>query len=262
MGELTNFPKTLWALHATAQCVLLIFLVVRKSYRDYPAFTFYISINLLKNAAVFLVSNILDVSPMNVWRISWGLQGVVICVRALALAEVCRHILGRFRGIWGLARGILLGCAVLVLFYSLLLAQHQWSLAVLNADRGLEMAFAAVIVTLFLFVRYYELVVESTPRWVAIGFFSYSCFYVLNITILERWLDNYLMLWNVLGTLTFIAVVFLWSWTFRSYERAERPAQELLPSSVYGTLSPEINLRLRLLNDRLSDFWNTEARQP
>jgi hypothetical protein len=38
-------------------------------------------------------------SSMLSWRIAWGMQGAVICARALAVAEVCRGVLGRYRGI-------------------------------------------------------------------------------------------------------------------------------------------------------------------
>jgi hypothetical protein len=262
MGELINFPKALWALSEAAQCVLLGVLIARKAYRDYPAFTFYVLATLLQNAVVFIVSSFFDLSPFSIWCISWGMQGFVLCIRALAVAEVARHFLGHFRGIWALARRILLGCAAVVMLYSLVISKHQWNLVILNADRGLELAFAAVIVTLFLFVRYYGLVVESRPRWMAMGFFSYSCFFVLNNTILERWLDNYLSLWNLLGTWVFLAALLLWTWTFRNYQPVAISVHELLPTGVYHDLSPILNLRLRLLNDRLIQFWHVEARRP
>jgi hypothetical protein len=55
----------------------------------------------------------------------------------------------------------------------------------MNLDRGLELAMATVIVLLFVFARYYEVGVEPAVRTMAIGFLLYSCFRVLNDTILE-----------------------------------------------------------------------------
>jgi hypothetical protein len=36
----------------------------------------------------------------------------------------------------------------------------------------------------------------------------------------------------------------------------------LLPDGVYGTLAPEINIRLKLLNENLKRFWYPEERRP
>lgn len=187
------------------------------------------------------------------------MQAVTVCARALAVAEISRHFLSRYPGIWALAKRILLVCAGLVLLYSGLAVRHQWELALPTADRGLELSIAAVIVTLFLFGRYYDLRPARTDRSLAIGFCLYSCFRVLNDTISDRYLYGYAKLWNLLEMLAFFASLFLWSWALRKSRTETATDENLLPLGVYQSLTPLINLRLRLLNERLRQIWKPEV---
>jgi hypothetical protein len=187
------------------------------------------------------------------------MQAVVMFARALAVTEVCRHALARYRGIWALAWRALLSCVSIVLVYSSLAARRQWEHLLPNADRGLELSISAALVTLLAFARYYEVKVNSTDRSLATGFCLYSCFAALNNTILEHYLYKYVALWNILRMLAFLASLFLWTWAvWRS--RPEAAAEEkLLPLGVYQSFVPQINLRLQLLNDQLGRIWNSEV---
>src|SRR5258707_3129638 len=120
------------------------------------------------------------------WRIGWATQFLVLGARAFAVAELCRHILGRFRGVWILARWILLASGATVLFYALIAAFHQWRLLLNTAEMGIELAAAAVIVLLLLFAPYFDIVVESPPRFLGARPFMYSCLSVLDDTNLPR----------------------------------------------------------------------------
>jgi len=108
-------------------------------------------------------------------------------------------------------------------------------------------------------MRYYGVKAKATDSSLAVGFCLYSCFSVLNNTILERFLDNYLSLWNFLGMLAFLASLLLWTWALRKPQVQAGPEEALLPAGVYQTLAPQINVRLRLLNEQLVQFWKTEA---
>jgi hypothetical protein len=140
-----------------------------------------------------------------------------------------------------------------------LAARHDWGLALLTADRGLELSIATVIVVLFLFARFYEVEVEPVVRSLAIGFCLYSCSAVLNNTVLERWLPDYSVLWNLLRMLAFLATLSIWTFALRHSESEAQAKEILLPSGIYQALAPEINLRLRLFNEQLSRFWKVEA---
>jgi hypothetical protein len=148
------------------------------------------------------------------------------------------------------------GAGVVVLC---LAGRHQWELALPSADRGLELSIAAVIVLIFLFVRYYDVRIERTDRSLAIGLCLYSCFRALNDTILERYLYGYTTLWSVLGLLAFFASLCLWSWALRKSRNETAAEETLLPAGVYETVGPQINLRLRSLNEQLGQMWKSEA---
>ncbi len=259
MAAIALFQQALWALNSAGDVVLLTLLVVRKNYRSYPAFSLYLLVDLTMGATVLFVYNLWGFDSATAYRIAWGAQGMVLFARALAVAEVCRHLLSRYRGVWALAWRILLLCVAVVLSYSILAARHDWRLAMLTADRGLELSIATVIVVLLLFARYYDVKVEPVVRSLAIGFCLYSCFVALNNTVLEHWLHEYSALWNLLGMLAFLASLSVWTSALRHSRSQSQTKEILLPSGIYQAIAPEINLRLRLFNEQLSRFWKVEA---
>ncbi|HXN52710.1 MAG TPA: hypothetical protein VN943_12310 [Candidatus Acidoferrum sp.] len=259
MDELGRFTEWLWAVTAIVQALLLCLLVARRYARSYPAFSVYIFMTLVQSGLLFVVIKRWGFSSSVSWRIGWATQSLVLGARGFAVAELCRHVLGRFRGIWVLARWILLTSGTTVLFYVLIAAYHQWRLVLNTAELGLELATAAVIVILLLFARYYDIVVDPPLRLLAIGLCVYSCVSVLNDTVLERWLSRYVSLWNACGMVAFLACLLLWSWAFRK-SAPQRVADPLfLDRSAYLKIIPEMNWRLRLLNDQLIRFWRLEA---
>jgi hypothetical protein len=258
---LAEAQQVFWTVNAAASVCLLVLLAVRKNHRTYLAFTFYIFINLILGVSLYISYRRWGFSSTASWRFAWGMQVVVLCARALAVTEICQHLLSRYLGIWALAKRILLACAALVLLYSGLAARHQWELVLPNADRGLELSVAAVIVLLFVFVRYYEVHAERTDRLLAIGFCLYSCFRALNDTVLERYLYDYETLWSLLGSLAFFASLCLWSWALWRPQTKAGGESNLLPPGAYESMTPQINLRLQALNDLLSRIWKAEVTQ-
>jgi hypothetical protein len=261
MADMSYLQQILWAVSAAIETTLVAILVVRKNYRSYPAFSLYLLVDLAMSITVLFVYRLWGSDSWTAYRIAWGAQGIVLFARALAVAEVCRHLLSRYRGVWALAWRILLLSAALVLCYSILAARHDWGLALLTADRGLELSIATTIVVLLLFARYYEVKVEPVVRSLAIGFCLFSCSAVLNNTVLERWLHDYSAFWSLLGMLAFLASLSIWTWALRHSQSEAEPEEIMLPSGIYQAVAPEINLRLRLFNEQLSRFWKVEARR-
>jgi hypothetical protein len=258
IAGIAQLQLILWGVTAAASCALLLLLVVRKNYRAYPAFSIYVFLNLVLGVLAFFIYRRWTFTSRVSWYFGWGLQALVIGTRAIAVAEICKHFLDRYSGVWALARRVLLATAGLVLLYSGLAARHQWQSAVPSADRALELSIAAVIVMVFVFVRYYEVQLENTDRSLAIGFFLYSCFCGINDTILERYLHQYDAEWNFLAMLAFLASLLLWSWALRK-TRAAAAESSLLPLDVYQSFAPQVNLRLRSLNDQLRKIWKIEV---
>ena len=126
----------------------------------------------------------------------------------------------------------------------------------------MELAIAAVIVGVFVFMRHYGVQAKAADRFMGVGYCLYSSFGVVNNTILERYLDQYVMLWNLLEMLAFLGSLLMWSWALRERLPEKSYDMELLPEGVYRTLTPEINERLESLNENLKRLWYLEVKEP
>jgi len=259
MDGVGPFTEGLWVATAVVEILLLCLLIARRNISSYPAFSAYIFMALAQSALLFVAIRGWGFSSSTSWRIGWATQCLVLGARAFAVGELCKHILGRFRGVWVLARWILFTFGAIVLLYGVVAASHQWQVVLNTTELGLELAIAAVIVMLLLFARYYDVIVAPTLRWLAIGLCVYSCISAVNDTILERWLSRYVSLWNVFGMVAFLACLVLWSWAFRKAAPQAAADPLLLDRSVYVKLIPEVNWRLRVLNEQLIRFWHLEA---
>jgi hypothetical protein len=259
IAGVAQFQEVMWAVNGAVSVLLLVLLVIRKNYKSYQAFTLYIFINLILGAWLLVIYRRWGFGSMVAWLLSWGLQIFVTTARGLAVAELCSHFLSRYLGVWTFAKRILIWCVGLVLAYSALMGKHRWELAVPSIDRGLELSIAAVIVTLFFFVRYYEVQIGAMDRSLAIGLCLYSCFRALNDTLLERYLRSYATFWSVLGTIAFFASLLLWAWAFRKEQSWETPEENLLAPGAYQEFNPQVNMRLRLLNEHLSKILRREV---
>lgn len=259
MARGLSFDSVLWGLTFSLNAILIVLLFNRKNHRVLPLFSLYAFLDFVHGLVVFESYRIWGFTSYQSMNIAWGTQGVVTVARALAVAEICHHILAKFTGVWRLAWRTLVAAAAFVFFYSWAVSRGSWQFAILNVDRGLELAIASSLVFLFLFAKYYEVAVEPAMRTLATGFFLYSGFRVLNDTILERWLHRYATLWNVFGTATFLATLLLWIWALRLTQQRDASEPELLSVDHYRSLSPAINARLKGLNERLSHFWGAEG---
>lgn len=257
----STFDKVLWGLIFLLNTGILALLLCRKNLRVLPFFFLYMALNLFQGIVLLSAYQAWGFISREAIRIGWSTQGLISLARALAVAEICYLILAKFTGIWRLAWRLLVSAASLVALYTFALSRGRgsWQLAILNLDRGLELMMATVIVLLFLFVRYYEVVVHSSIRTLAIGFFLYSAFRVLDDSILGRWWRPYEPLWNLIGMLTFMASLLLWGWGLRQKQQYAISEPALLSEDHYRSLSPVINARLRNLNKRLSRFRGAQG---
>jgi len=62
--------------------------------------------------------------------------------------------------------------------------------------------------------------------------------------------------------LAYLASLLLWNWAVRERQPAIAVGPVLLSHGVYQNLAPEINLRLRLLNEQLHQILGPEAKRP
>ena len=258
MPGIANIVSYFWAITVVAELVLLSSLAIRKDYREYPAFFIYILGTVLQAVVLFLTYRRLSFNSMTSWRVAWSTQIVLVVLQGLVVAEICHRLLGKYRGVWALTWRILVTLATCVLVYAFLASGHNRLLLMPILQRALELAIATTIVTLFVFARYYEIEPDSAVRALGLGFLLMACFVALNNTFLERFIDRYAPLWTFLDMLAFFACVVIWGFALRQPRRVASEAR-LLSSEIYSVIMPEMNLRLRLLNERLSRFLRVEA---
>lgn len=76
-------------------------------------------------------------------------------------------------------------------------------------------------------------------------------------------MEPYIGFWGFMDIITFMASLLIWIQAVRAYAPArESVTSRTAPSHVYGTLSPEVNVRLRLLNDQLAQLLRSESPHP
>jgi hypothetical protein len=258
MADLGHFTVWLWAATAMCQVFLLVVLIARQNVSIHPAFTFYVFMTLAQSGLLFLAITGSGFWSASSWKVGWFTQCLVLAARGFAVAELCKHILGRFRGVWLMARWTIFASGLIALGYALIVGFRKWTLMLTTAELGIELAIAAVIVSLLLFARYYEIEVDQPFRSLAIGLCLYSCVAVLNDTVLEHWLNGYVSLWNKFGMLAFFACLLLWTQALRHSVPQAAADPLLLDRSVYLQVMPEVNGRLRALNEQLIQFWRLE----
>jgi hypothetical protein len=261
MVEPLQLQAVAWALTTILELALFVQLVRRRIPRKFPLFFAYLVAVVFQSIATAVLYRNTNLDKMAVWKIAWAAQGLVVFLRALALVELNRTILSRYIGIWALARRLFLFVTMAVLAYDLVLSKGEWQWLVLNGIRGLELAMAAVIVTMLIFARYYRVPVSQFQSALAVGLCLYSSFYVINYSLLERIVQRYAVLWNFLGLFAFIASLLVWISAASRYEESEEVAlPPPIPAELYGKLSSEVNTRLLLLNRELIHLLHLEDR--
>ena len=88
-----QFQQMMWAVNTATGVLVLVLLLVRKNYRAYPAFTFYIFVNLAQAILLFIAYRRWGFSSSPSWLFAWGTQFMVACAGALAVVEVSGHFL-------------------------------------------------------------------------------------------------------------------------------------------------------------------------
>ena len=251
-----------WAVCFALQVVLMVLLLVRRNHLRFPAFACYLAASLVQNVAQFLIYYYWGFDSKFAHEATWSVQSVVSLLRTLAVLEVCYRVFGRYRGIWALIWRTMMICVVVIAFMAMTLGNQDFRLRILYADRTVGLAVAFIVVALLLFARYYQVQTEEPAQSIAVGLFLYSCFVVLNDTVLERSPGAYYRIWNFLDTVAFTASVLVWGLALRHKAAEPAASPEMLPASVYRTLSPEVNLRLSMLNDRLNRLFRGEEQRP
>jgi hypothetical protein len=261
MSEIGTLERLAWALCFALQVFLVVLLLVRRHYLQYAAFTTYLIASVAQNVVQFETYRHWGFLSDTSLAIAWTVQTVVTLLRCVAVAEVCRHVFARYRGIWELIWRVLTAAVVLVAVAAMISVKADLGARILYADRAVSLAVSFVIVLFTLFARYYGVKPVEPARALAVGFFLYSCFTVLNDTVRESLQGPYGPMWDFLGTCAFIGSVLVWIRAFHTSPVESAPTT-MLPPTIYQTFSPDVNRRLNNLNNRLSYLPKRQEQRP
>jgi len=259
MVEPSYLRDLTWAVTALLQLVVLFFIFRQKLFRWHLAFSAYILATFLQSILVVSAGRYWGVQSMVYFDIAWGLQGLILCARWLAVMEIAKRVLASYTGIWKLASSILFVLCLAIVVYALALSENRWYLAVLNADRAVELAMAVFVVGMLVFTRYYRLSMSDLERQLAIGFTLFSCSWVITNSLFQSPSHTSQTWWDFFQILAFFATLVIWAKAIRkALQYAPRIPAVLLPADRLGELSLETNTRLRELNDRLNHLLHSK----
>jgi len=276
MTDAQHIRNLLWLIVSVLEVLFFAFLLVRRFYRSHPIFFLYAFSLVLQTATVAMSVQLWGDKGFGYWYTAWISQALVIGMRWSAIAEITRKILGGYSGIWRLANVVLFVLSIFVLVYALWTSHITLDLAVLSADRGVELCIAVFVVVMFGFARYYRLPVPDLEKQMAIGFCLYSCAWVVNDTIVdmavraapEKWAQSLGATWDLFLSAAFIASLTLWTRAIHVARRVpvadeNAPTEPVrLTSEHYARLSEEVSSRLTLLNHRLNHLLGSKDSRP
>jgi hypothetical protein len=250
--------KILWVCGLGLQALILIWLMAKKLYRQFPAIFGYLLVGLLQGPVMFIVYKTKGYSSWPAFWAGWISQAVVVACRWLAVCEVCRTALQQFEGVWALTWRVLAVLGSSALLLALSLGGHDFVKMFTTFDLSLEVSMATVLLVFFVFARYYKVVVQNSLRTMAIAFCLYSLFRGFNDLVLQKFLRNYAETWNLVDETTYLATLVLLGCAAYLLNTAPLPRVVLLPRSAYAEFVPQVSEKLLLLNERLGEILRSK----
>jgi hypothetical protein len=265
MGSLPLYVLVLWASSALVQLIALILLFAKGSFRKLPFFTVYVALNLCQAGFLVVVYSVWGSDSPTGKILAWCSECVTLLAQALATTEILKATLRPYQGIWGLVwRALAFTSAIVVLLVALATRGDWVDAKWFELNRGYHLTFAAAVIVCLLLVRYYSIQVPAAYKMILGGFCLYSCTEILIHSVLQSVVKKafytYEPIWQSSTMLSFLVVLFIWVaalWKPLPVEvRQAAPPSD----SIYQRLSPEINERLREINEKLLRLWKLEAR--
>jgi hypothetical protein len=254
-----------WAFSVAIEFVLLVLLFLKGNFRKLPFFTAYIGLNLCQGGFLVIVYSVYGFGSDRALSLGWYSECVTFFAQALATLEILRLTLKPFRGIWSIAWRALGVVAAVVGTLVVFGTRGSWALAGwFQINRGYHLTFATALIACLLVVRYYSIPVPAAYKMIMGGFCFYSCTdVIINTgiqTVLYKQFLAYGPVWEYLILFSFVLMIGID--IVALYKPLPCDKRQIPPpsDSSYQQLSPEINDRLRELNEKLLRLWKLETR--
>lgn len=263
MNELANSVKWVWAVSVLLQLTLFALLFLRSNFRRLPVLTVYVASNLGQAAYLLFLYAGAHLAPQTANLLAWSSEAATLLLQALAATEAIHLFLRPYRGIWGLTWRTLafLSAILLALIVKHTAGNYHWAL--LEADRGYHLIFASAVIACLVLVRYYSVAVPQPFKLLLAGFCFYSCTMILVNTVFQDMLyskiADYEPVWQFASVFSFALVQLVWLAALRKPLPADQ-RRPMFSDGLYDDLCPEIDARLRMLDEKLAKLWKLEVR--
>ena len=230
----------------------------RGLHRRFPIFTAYVGLVVAKDVSGWCIQYSVGIESLAYFYTYWVLQGILVIVRGLVVAEIFHKILWPYRGVWIFARlALSLTATLLVIYAAVKSAASAWQLggAVLAGERGLEFAVVGTLLALLAICRYYGVALDRPTTALALGLTLYSSLIIVNNTVLLKYPGLYIQIWSMMRRISYDAALLMWLWPLLHPLPEPATAPALITSADYQELAPALSGRMRDLNDRLLDIF-------
>ena len=256
--------EIVWVASFVLQLALCGILIILGHFRRLPFFTAYVCLNLCQALFLYLIYHHYGDHSHVAFVAGWWSEAITLLARLFATVEILHLVLISYRGIWGLSWRLLTATSVVVLICVSVASWGDARQALMRADRGYHLIFAAALISCLALIRYYFIRVDNAYKVLLVGFCFYSCVKILLDTILYNSLyqphSPYASLWQILAVSPYLIVLLFWgSALLRPLPAIQK--QQALPTSMYGRISPEINLQLQAINTQLMNFFKIKEPQ-
>ncbi len=263
--QLGLLDNALWCLCALLELTVCMYAIRRRLYARLPIFTSYLVLLIIREAFLWATYHYAGYASRFAFYYAWGTQGILLAARGLVIAELSWRVLRAYRGIWALGWRLLLAIFGLLLLNAARDAYGNtyWITPfILTGERGLELAAVVVLVALLFLSRYYGIPPDPLERMIILGLGFYAVVQVVNNTVINNTafhggLTNSFHAWNRLRMFSFDVAMVFWWLALRKPLPTPAPAPALLSQQVYDEVSPQVNERLRALNQRLLEMFKS-----
>jgi hypothetical protein len=265
--HLNGIDVVSWILGACLDATLLVLIVFRKPVRQLGFFTAYFITLILREFWWYYASSHLPSIKTAAYQIDyatyWGSELLLSLLRLATCVQIWWLAVRGFPAIWKLSWRVLAGVSSAILAWTVVSAylhrnwQHDWITYFFYAAlQRFELMQAIGLVIILAFSVYYAVDFKPGHRAFLLGFCAYSLVQCVTSAISYQNPIRSYAWFSVSRELVFDATLCAWIYASSRLVYVSRDASPA-HGEIYGSLAPELNFRLRQLNNQLTGILHS-----
>jgi hypothetical protein len=262
--HLNWFDFSSWLLGAGLDVTLLCLIVFRKPVRQLGFFVAYFVFLACRELWWFYMSGHMPAISTIAYRRNyiayWSSEFVLSALRLATCVQVWWWTVRRFPAIWKVSwRALILIAGILLVWTGFSVHPYRARVArfsYVGVER-FEFMQAILLIAIFAFSAYYGVEFKPGYRAFLLGLCIFSTAQCVLTTLSALKLDSTLTLFSHSRELVFDGVLCFWVYACLKLAPVTKTAPEFLPLGAYENLAPELNFRLRQLNNQLAGILHS-----